>query len=296
MSLAVRQMLQAGPQDGTELLPHLAHRLFIAPLQAPRHLCTVDLDVYGGSSSKATVDRLMSILGASGSRATFFVTKAVATRSGDLLRRICAAGHEVGVLSTVSPARIAPYSPEFSLDLQAVRSEIEAATGTLVRGHRAHGLDLGPATEWAYDELIAEAFEYDSSHVPRYGDELSGERLPETVHALRRWGGTLLEVPVSTTDLMATRIQVGSTATIRGLPAVITRRLVRGRESRGLGLVLHLRLGDLCWRHGSRRRVAWSGPSRLTFGRIEKLLTSFTFTSVEMALPELTRSASILEV
>jgi len=104
--------------------------------------------------------------------------------------------------------------------------------------------------------------------------------VPRTAHAVRRWGGTLIEIPVSTADVLAMRVRLGASATIRGWPMPVWSSLVSDRRSRGESVVLHFRASEL-----RPRSLARAG----------RIVSRFDCTSVANALPELYRIAPIIE-
>ena len=69
--------------------------------------------------------------------------------------------------------------------------------------------------------------------------------MPRSVHVVRRWGGTLLEIPVSTADMFTVRMQLGSTTTIRGLPMPVWSALVEDRRARQESVVIDVRASGL---------------------------------------------------
>ena len=177
-----------------------------------QHLATIDLDDTRSSSSSPTltdpsplVDQLLEVLSRSSTPATFFAPIHVARPDGAVLRRIASAGHEVACLTTTSPSGRAPYSSDFREHVRSTKSAIEDATGVRVRGHRATRFGVDSASEWAYDVLVDEGFEYDSSRFPTRNPAYGCAAVPPSVHSIRRWTGTLLEVPVTTTDVFAMR-------------------------------------------------------------------------------------------
>jgi peptidoglycan/xylan/chitin deacetylase (PgdA/CDA1 family) len=270
-----------------------------------RHLATIDLDdgrprpgPSASSDLSARVDQLLETLSTSSAQATFFAPPDVARAGADVLRRISSAGHEVACLTTIAPSGRAPYCSEFRQHIRSARAAVEDATGVRVRGHRASRFGVDSASEWAYDVLVDEGFEYDSSRFPTRNPAYGCAVVPASVHAIRRWTGTLLEVPVTTADVFAMRFQVGTVASIRGLPLGMSQRLVRARESLGEPAVIHLRWSEMA----ERRRLAFGAGSGATRGgeartlaRVARLLESFQFTSVERELPGLLRSAPIIE-
>jgi hypothetical protein len=104
--------------------------------------------------------------------------------------------------------------------------------------------------------------------------------VPRIAHAVRRWGGTLIEVPITTTDVLAMRVRLGASGTIRGWPLPVWSAIVSDRRARGEPVVLHLRASEL------RPR---------TIERAGRIVSRFDCTSVASALPELYRSAPIIE-
>jgi hypothetical protein len=261
-----------------------------------QNLVTVDLDATSGdgvSGATAITEGLLDALARSGTRATFFATRRIAETDPSLPRKISDRGHEVACLTTTRPAGLRPYSQDFIVELDATRSALEDATGVRVRGHRSARFAVDHASEWAYDVLVDRGFEYDSSRFPPKHVEFGYQPVPRTVHAVRRWAGTLVEVPVSTTDLLAMRMQVGTAATIRGIPLPIWAALVEARQSRGEALVMHLRASELRRQSIFRKTVA--PVDRRTLDRLSGIVERFPFTSVLNALPALMRSAPIIE-
>jgi hypothetical protein len=266
-------------------------------MQTIQNLVTIDLDRTGDAPSadvESLADGLLESLERSTTRATFFVPAAVAKAKPELTRRLADCGHEVACLSTEQPAKARPYCARFSEELATTRDAIESATGVRVRGHRNAAFAVDYESEWAYDVLLDQGFEYDSSRIPpRYVDSRF-QPVPRSVHAVRRWSGTLLEVPVTTADLLSMRVQLGTTGSIRGIPFPVWSALVEGSQARGEPLVMHLRASELL---RSARFSIRSSPKtdRRTLDRVGRLVGRYPFTSVAHALPGLLRSAPIIE-
>jgi peptidoglycan/xylan/chitin deacetylase (PgdA/CDA1 family) len=265
---------------------------FTACMQTP-NLVTVDVDTPRAASSTdhhAIIDGLLDALDRSKTAATFFVTGQMAESDGAAARRITEAGHEVACLTMTAPAKCRPYAREFSGELQRARASIEAATGKRVRGHRNAAFAVDYAIEWAYDVLVAEGFEYDSSRIPPRHVHFGEQPVPSTIHAVRRWAGTLLEIPVVSSDLLSMRLRLGSTGTVRGIPLPVWRALA---EARGEPIVMHLRCSEL------RKQSLFSRgselPDKKTLSRVSGLVERLPFTSVGNALPALLRAAPTIE-
>lgn len=249
------------------------------------NLVTVDLDESRRRGATADVESatsgLLDALDRAGARATFFVPRSVAESAPQLARRVVERGHEAACLTMEQPERSAPYGRPFCDELDAACSAVEQATGVRVRGHRNAALAVDYASEWTYDVLLERGLEYDSSRIPPRYVEVGYAPVPRGVHAVRRWGGTLMEIPPTTADVMATRVQLGTAATLRALPMPVWSFVVADRQARGEPLVAHLRASEL-------------GRAR-TVERVGRVVGRFPFTSVASALSELRRGAPIVE-
>lgn len=140
---------------------------------------TMSHQAYG---PKVGVPRLLGVLERAGVQATFFVPGFTARRYPDTVRRIVAAGHEVGWHNDL-------HEPPYELDeaeeraiLERGAEVLEPLTGTRPRGFRAPWWELNERTP----ELLAAAgFAYDSS--------LMDDDVP---YRLQTAAGTLIELPV----------------------------------------------------------------------------------------------------
>lgn len=137
----------------------------------PRLLFSIDLEPFYPAhdcDSKSTplpelVDKYLAVLDASRSRATFFVVGDVARSSPELLRRIHAAGHELGCHGDHHHT-LDRFTPEsFAADLRANRTAVEEAINGRVVGFRAPLLSLTEKSRWAHRILAEEGFTYSSS-------------------------------------------------------------------------------------------------------------------------------------
>lgn len=255
------------------------------------HLLTIDLD---GASPIRDADRLLGTLletfGRAGRQATFFVPKSRAA-SRPLVARIAAAGHEVAALTTSGTAT--PYSRDFRAELLTLRAALESAGSRRVGGHRSLS-GLTDETDWAYDVLLDEGFEYDSSFIPIERAQGSSSAQTRGVHAERRWGGTLLEIPPATSELAPLPVLFGSVRSMRRMPLPLMRHAMKTRDRRGAPSLLRLKESELrpLTRAGAERG---SSAETRTLARLGAMLDWGPFMSLGAALPDLLRSAPIVE-
>lgn len=127
--------------------------------------------------------------------ATFFILGTVATDHPDVVRRIAAAGHEVGSHSWTHEM-IGSLTPERYLSgLVRSRKLLQDLSGQPILGHRAPSWSLDRRVAWAVDCLQTAGFTYDSSvfpmRTPLYG--VSG--FPTSPCWLAAGGARMLEFP-----------------------------------------------------------------------------------------------------
>jgi polysaccharide deacetylase family protein (PEP-CTERM system associated) len=166
---------------------------------------------------EANTDRVLALLDRHGVRATFFVLGWTASRHPELVRRIAAAGHEIGCHSFAHPVVFELSRQDFLADLDRALATLETC-GVRPRGYRAPSFTITPPVH-DYLELLRErGFGYDCSlfpvRHPRYGqpqsprqpflladgagaDQGSPERPPFVVVPMPTWRVAGVNLPFS---------------------------------------------------------------------------------------------------
>jgi polysaccharide deacetylase family protein (PEP-CTERM system associated) len=135
---------------------------------------------------EANTMRMLEILEAVQVKATFFVLGWVAERCPQLVRRIAAAGHEVGSHGFNHELVYSLDARAFRQDVTRAKALLEDLTGAAVNGYRAPCFSI---TQWAIPILQETGHTYDSSMVPtvthdRYG-RLEGFDGDQSIVALK---------------------------------------------------------------------------------------------------------------
>jgi polysaccharide deacetylase family protein (PEP-CTERM system associated) len=130
-----------------------------------------------------------------GVRCTFFILGVTARAHPDLVRRIAAAGHEIGSHGDAHAPVWRQTATEFADDLRRATATIEQLTGQRPRGYRAPAFSITSAAGWAYDVIAAEGFEYDASQSP--APSLRSASGSASRGPYERGAGVLWEFPVA---------------------------------------------------------------------------------------------------
>jgi len=243
------------------------------------------------SRAEANTERLLTILAARNVHATFFVLGWLAERQPQLVRRIAAAGHEVGCHG-YSHQLVYRQSPkEFREETARAKHSLEDTLGQAVQGYRAASFSVTRRSLWALDVLIDLNFGYDSSVFPIRHDlyGLPGAR-PEPHRITAPSGRTLAEFPMSTASFLGLQVPVSGGGYFRILPYWLTRaglKQINERHGRPFAFYLHpweLDPGQPRVKVGALSRFRhYTNLSRCE-ARLQRLLGEFSFTSMHEAL------------
>lgn len=187
-----------------------------------------------------SVRRLLDLLAARGSHATFFVLGWVAERESALMREIVAGGHEIAShgYAHTEVTELEPW--RFRADLARARDAIGEACGVHVVGFRAPSWSIGPRTAWALDVLAEEGYAFDSSIFPIRHDRYGWPGRPRAPHRIATRSGEITEVPPATARLFGANVPVAGGGYLRHFPFGVIRRGISALHQEGLPAVLYL--------------------------------------------------------
>jgi polysaccharide deacetylase family protein (PEP-CTERM system associated) len=240
----------------------------------------------------ASVDVLLERLARHGARGTFFVLGWIAVHRPRVVEAIAAAGHEIASHGFWHRRVLAQRPADFREDVRAARQALEDLTGAQVRGYRAPSFSIVPGCEWAFDILLEEGYEYDSSLFPirrrGYGYP-TAERSPHLIH---RESGSLAEFPLATTRMLGWNVPAAGGGYLRQLPLGITQRAFREATARDTPATFYIHPWEI---DPGQPTLAVSASTRLrhyrglgtTLSRIDELLAEFPFTAIDSYLPQL---------
>ena len=187
-------------------------------------------------------ERLLDVFNDYQAKGTFYILGEIAEAFPQLVRRIAAEGHHLGVHG-YHHLRVGWQSAEqFRQSIGRAKSLIEDLTGKEADAYRAPSFSINETTSWALEVLADLGFHSDSSIFPiraqRYGVE-SAPQSPYRHHLAD--GRTLWEVPLTTIAVGSRRVGACGGGYLRLFPLRFTQFAMRQlqREQRAAIVYLH---------------------------------------------------------
>jgi len=170
------------------------------------------------------VDRILELLDSATAHATFFTLGWIAERYPNLIRRICAAGHEIASHGFAHFRATEQEPPAFLADLRLAKAVLEDVVGCEVIGYRAPSFSVNEANGWAFDCIKAAGYRYSSSLYPIRHDHYGAPNATRFAHEVLPG---LLELPVATVRILGNNLPAGGGGYFRLLPYAISRWSIR---------------------------------------------------------------------
>jgi polysaccharide deacetylase family protein (PEP-CTERM system associated) len=231
--------------------------------------------------------RLLDILDAHDTKATFFTLAWIAERYPRLLREIAARGHEVGSHG-YAHRRVYTQTPsQFQQETRLSKRILEDIVGQPILGYRAASYSITSHSLWALDVLQEAGFVYDSSIFPIRHDLYGIPGYQRFCHVhLTDSGQSLVEFPISTVRIVNANLPVGGGGYFRLFPYCFTRWGIRHLNSiEGQPAVVYLHPWEI---DPAQPRIPAGRTSRFrhylnlekTASRLARLLQDFQFSTM----------------
>jgi len=253
------------------------------------HNLSVPRAAWEGSPTRvvANVRRILDLLEARNTKATFFVLGWVADRHPEAVRMIDAAGHEIGTHGYYHE-KVTDLSPyQFEKDLAMSLDSLARLTNQKIIGHRASNFSIVSSTLWALEILARNGIEYDSSIFPvarkRYGIGGYPNLLPHTI--LLNGGASIREIPMSSVSVAGKALPISGGGYLRLYPYAVTDMFIRRRNLQGLPAMVYFHPWELD-ADQDRRKVGMLKSFQhyvnldTTEWKLDRLLGKFPFTSI----------------
>jgi polysaccharide deacetylase family protein (PEP-CTERM system associated) len=240
---------------------------------------------------EANTDRLLALLDEHGVLGTFFVLGPVAVQYPDLIRRIDAAGHEIGVhgywhlmVHRLTPER---FAEELDLALEVLAPLVTRP----IIGHRAPYFSINGQSLWALDVLREKGFRYDSSFFPTRNMLYGYPQAPRFPHMIGNPsdGNGLAEFPASTARWAGVNWPIAGGLYVRSLPYAVVRQGIRQLNRQGQPAILYMHPWELdtdqhFYHVTPRERLTHYHGRRSLEGKLHRLFADFCFAPVRHVL------------
>ncbi len=286
--------------------------------QQPQNIFSVDLeDWYQGIEIdmqhweqfapriREGLDRLLDLLAASNTKATFFVLGYQAEKTPDIIRQLKEQGHDIASHGYSHRFVYQQTPKEFQTELRKSKQILEDLCGVAIEGYRAPYFSITAQSRWALDILLDEGFLYDSSLFPinnyRYGMP-GANRAPGWLRTDA--GNHIYEIPLSTVQLpkpglkWARNLPMSGGGYFRLYPYALSALLIKRLMSENQGLVFYMHPWEYDPAHprvSFKRRLPKLTHYlhlRSTANKTRKLLADFEFTTIKDAYSECYQNSS----
>ena len=170
------------------------------------------------------VSRILELLAAQDTKATFFALGWIAERYPDLIRRIVRDGHELASHGYGHERASDLDEAAFSQDVGRAKAILEDISGMEVTGYRAPSFSIGRANLWAFDCLARAGYRYSSSVYPIRHDHYGMPDSPRFAHAVNE---QLIEIPITTLRMFNRNLPSSGGGYFRLLPYALSRWMLQ---------------------------------------------------------------------
>ena len=269
----------------------------------PRHVMTIDLECWHDLmlrnaemqsrldkvSLARQVDSILELLSETETKCTFFVLANVAEEEPQIVERLIAAGHEIGIHGTAHKPLFCHNPQSLRADIEYCKKTIEDRIGRPVVCHRAPMFSIVKQNLWALDVLAELGITTDSSifpmRLPRYGID-GFPRRPQMIETPS--GKSMFEVPLSIVSAGGKWWPISGGGYARVAPTWLLERAVRKLEVEALPLILYFHPYEFDERplvppkqFGVAKRMKlslkWNSNRRSIREKVRFLLSEFSF-------------------
>jgi len=171
------------------------------------------------------VMRIIEMLDAHESKATFFTLGWIAERYPHLVREIVAGGHELASHGYGHLRASDQSESEFRTDVTHAKKLLEDISGVAVNGYRAPSFSIGHKNMWALDVLNDAGYLYSSSIYPVKHDHYGMPDAPRFKFQPRQHA--LLELPPTTMQMLGRNFPASGGGYFRLLPYSLSAWMMR---------------------------------------------------------------------
>jgi polysaccharide deacetylase family protein (PEP-CTERM system associated) len=233
--------------------------------------------------------RLLDLLDAGETKATFFVLGYVARVYPNLVREIASRGHEIA-LHGFYHYRVNTLTPfEFKQDVLRGLEAITDAADIPILGYRAPMFSINGNSDWALEILSENRFRYDSSYFPVRTPWYGNPNSPRQPHKPIK-NSDLIEFPLTTLRMFGINWPLAGGFYLRVLPYWLFKHGLEKVRSEGIPTIVYIHPWDLDPDHPRpnptlRERFTHYYNLDTTESKLKRLLRDFSFRPLKDLLP-----------
>ncbi|MFO0914629.1 MAG: XrtA system polysaccharide deacetylase [Pirellulales bacterium] len=241
--------------------------------------------------------RLLDLLARHSVQGTFYILGWIAERYPSLVKEIDSAGHEIGSHSYWHRLIYEQEPGEFRSDLRRSIHVLEAITGKPVTNYRAPSFSVTRSSQWALEIMVEEGIRIDSSVFPVLHDRYGIPDAPATIHCRQTPAGPLWEFPPSVLNVGRWHLPVAGGGYFRLYPAWLFRNFAHRVERSGRPYMFYIHPWEVDPQQprltgiSATTRFRHYNNLRRTLGRLDALLSRFSFTTVARVVESMRASA-----
>lgn len=149
-------------------------------------------------------------------KGTFFMLGEIAEKYPDLIKKVSALGHEIGVHGYKHDQVFRLTPQKLKEDLSKAKVLLSDISGQEVKGYRAPAFSINSNTAWALPVLAECGFKYDSSIFPSLSLRYGWKDFSKDICRIELNSGlSIVEVPLSTKRMLGRDIPVGGGGYLR---------------------------------------------------------------------------------
>jgi len=243
------------------------------------------------SRSVANTEKILDFFEKQNIKATFFILGYEAQRNPGLVQKIVAAGHEIASHGLDHQLIYTQNEDVFRNDVKTARKILQDLSGQEVLAYRAPSFSITPKTPWAHRILVEEGYCYDSSVFPVRHDLYGNPNASREIHRIETESGSIIEFPPTVVKIGGISIPTGGGGYFRLFPFWLTKYLLK-QVNRKRPFVFYLHPWEIDPNQPRIPNVSWKSKFRhyinlhKTASRLERILTSFSFTTMGEVLQE----------
>lgn len=205
----------------------------------------------GGSVEKQTeydwyLNAILDKLDERNFKATFFCVGEMGRLFPEIIRKIQKRGHEIGCHSNIHTWLNKMTEEECREDTRCALDSLEQCLGEKVKSYRAPAFSIGESNKWAFEMLVENGIERDSSVFPASRDFGGFPHFGQKMPCIVEYNGVRIkEFPICTTKVLGKELAYSGGGYFRFFPL----KFVENEMKKSRYVMCYFHIGDLVPEH-----------------------------------------------